>query len=100
MPFYWIWKKNLAKFIPQRVITAIMGFLAIVVSYAMRTCLSVAITEMVIPVIDRISENKSLVCEALYLPMNHTNDNGISTNAVSQNHLQSHSLSGKYYCPR
>lgn len=33
--------------IPQRVVLAIMGFLAIVNAYTMRICLSVAITEMV-----------------------------------------------------
>lgn len=35
--------------LPQRVIMGIMGFLAIVVSFLMRGCLSVAITEMVVP---------------------------------------------------
>lgn len=33
--------------IPQRVVLTIMGFFAIVVAYAMRVCLNVAITEMV-----------------------------------------------------
>lgn len=34
--------------IPQRVIMSIMCFLAIAIAYAMRVCLSVAITEMVV----------------------------------------------------
>lgn len=33
--------------IPQRIILAIMGFLAVAIAYTMRVCLSVAITEMV-----------------------------------------------------
>lgn len=36
--------------IPQRVILAIMCFLAIAIAYVMRVCLSVAIVEMVVPV--------------------------------------------------
>uniref|UniRef100_A0A1A9WUI3 Major facilitator superfamily (MFS) profile domain-containing protein n=1 Tax=Glossina brevipalpis TaxID=37001 RepID=A0A1A9WUI3_9MUSC len=35
--------------IPQRVITSIMGFLAIVTGYSQRVCLSMAITQMVVP---------------------------------------------------
>lgn len=57
-----------------------------VVAYSMRTCLSVAITEMVemVPVIGRNSENKSLVCEALYSPANQTYSNDSDASAVSQ----------------
>lgn len=82
--------KNLGKFIPQRVVTAVMGFLSIIVAYAMRTCLSVAITEMVVPVIDRNNDNKSLVCEALYLSANYARfheDNGSSASTVRQHLL-------------
>lgn len=70
---------------PQRVFTAIMGFLSVVVAYSMRTCLSVAITEMVemAPMIDNNSENKSLVCTALYSPTNHTHHNSSGTSTVS-----------------
>ncbi|XP_043464844.1 putative inorganic phosphate cotransporter isoform X4 [Leptopilina heterotoma] len=35
--------------IPQRWVFAVMGFLALFIAYAMRVCLSIAITEMVIP---------------------------------------------------
>lgn len=34
--------------IPQRVVLSIMGFFALTMAYAMRVCLNVAITEMVI----------------------------------------------------
>ncbi|KAK5640839.1 hypothetical protein RI129_009386 [Pyrocoelia pectoralis] len=45
------WKLTLSKciLIPHRYIVAIMGFLAILNAYTMRTTLSIAITEMVIP---------------------------------------------------
>ena len=35
--------------IPQRWVFAVMGFLALFIAYAMRVCLSIAITEMVVP---------------------------------------------------
>ncbi|XP_022911267.2 putative inorganic phosphate cotransporter isoform X1 [Onthophagus taurus] len=45
------WKKSVSKtfLIPQRYVIAIMGFFAIFNAYTMRICLSVAITEMVLP---------------------------------------------------
>lgn len=46
---------------PQRINIALMGFLAIVVAYTMRTCLSVAIIEMVVPV-NQTGSNDSFVC--------------------------------------
>lgn len=43
------WKQTLAKIcIPQRYVLGIMGFLAVANAYAMRGCLSLAITEMVV----------------------------------------------------
>lgn len=60
-----------------------MAFLSIVVAYSMRTCLSVAITEMVVPVMSRSRKNKTIVCEALYLPANNALDNGIRASIVS-----------------
>ncbi|XP_037911071.1 putative inorganic phosphate cotransporter isoform X2 [Hermetia illucens] len=44
------WRLTVSKFfiVPQRIILAIMGFLAICNAYTMRICLSVAITQMVI----------------------------------------------------
>lgn len=39
-----------------------MGFSAIAISFAMRSCLSVAITEMVIPVNSTGTQNNSLIC--------------------------------------
>lgn len=47
--------------IPQRVVVGIMSFLGIVVSFLMRACLSVAITEMVIPMNKTGQEVESLV---------------------------------------
>lgn len=48
--------------IPQRVITGFMGFLAVMVGYTMRACLSVAITEMVVPLTISTDNNESLIC--------------------------------------
>lgn len=44
-----------------------MGFLGIVVSFLMRQCLSIAITEMVVPVNNKAISNESLICPADYL---------------------------------
>lgn len=48
--------------LPQRVVLGIMGFLGIVVSFTMRSCLSVAITEMVLPLNSSEMENNSTIC--------------------------------------
>lgn len=48
--------------LPQRVITCLMGFLAIVVGYGMRVCLTIAITEMVIPQKHSATKNHSFIC--------------------------------------
>ncbi|XP_076262845.1 sialin-like isoform X1 [Rhynchophorus ferrugineus] len=45
------WRKKIVFIIPQRYILGIMGFLAVVNAYTMRVVLSVAITEMVQPMI-------------------------------------------------
>lgn len=50
--------------IPQRVILAIMGFLAIANAYTMRVCLSVAITQMVKKPNHTTVDDGSAVCEA------------------------------------
>lgn len=51
--------------IPQRVIMSIMCFLAIAIAYAMRVCLSVAITEMVAKVNHTESSSKGhYICPA------------------------------------
>ncbi|XP_060522415.1 putative inorganic phosphate cotransporter [Cylas formicarius] len=46
------WRLTLSKcfLIPQRYVLAIMGFFAVVNAYTMRVCLSLAITEMVVPI--------------------------------------------------
>lgn len=49
---------------PQRVILALMGFLALAIAYSMRACLSVAITEMVLPLNNTGKGNESLICPA------------------------------------
>lgn len=53
---------NFSGAIPQRVVTVIMGLLAITVGYTMRACLSVAIIEMVIPSNSSEIESNALVC--------------------------------------
>lgn len=50
--------------IPQRVILAIMGFLAIANAYTMRVCLSVAITQMVVKPNYTEVDDGSAVCKA------------------------------------
>lgn len=50
---------------PQRIILAIMGFLAIANAYTMRVCLSVAITQMVKkPNLTEQAESGHSVCPA------------------------------------
>ncbi|XP_055294900.1 sialin-like [Sitodiplosis mosellana] len=46
--------------LPQRVIISFLGFLSIVVSFLMRGCLSIAITEMVVPMNSTASSNESI----------------------------------------
>lgn len=48
----------------QRVITSVMGSLAVMIGYATRICISVAITEMVVPLNNTKNGNESLVCAA------------------------------------
>lgn len=50
--------------LPQRVILSVMGFFGVTVSFAMRACLSVAITEMIIPMNKTNKENNFSVCPA------------------------------------
>uniref|UniRef100_A0A6B2ED52 Putative permease of the major facilitator superfamily protein n=1 Tax=Phlebotomus kandelakii TaxID=1109342 RepID=A0A6B2ED52_9DIPT len=58
------WRKTVSKFflIPQRVVLAIMGFLAIANAYTMRICLSVAITEMVKKIPHNETEDSGEYC--------------------------------------
>ena len=48
--------------IPQRVIMGIMGSLAIIVSWSLRGSLTLAITEMVVPLNNTGKNNVSIVC--------------------------------------
>lgn len=71
--FYFVYKPKqlfaiLGEWLPVRVITSLMGFLSVVMSYSMRTCLSLAITEMVVPIVNTDYGNKSIVCDVNYLP--------------------------------
>lgn len=61
-----------------------MGFLSVVVAYAMRTCLSVAITEMVISVTNTKDGNKSIVCNALYSTTDLVHDDYNGARSVSK----------------
>lgn len=67
-----------------------MGFLSVVVAYSMRTCLSVAITEMVEPVTIPKIGNESMVCDVLYLPENHSHGINSGASTVSQYLFASH----------
>ncbi|CAH0564297.1 unnamed protein product [Brassicogethes aeneus] len=75
------WRTKISKIflIPQRYILGIMGFLAVVNAYTMRVTLSVAITEMVAPIIHNASY-KDETCTA-ELNINH------STPIVHNNNL-------------
>lgn len=53
-----------------------MGFLAIAVAYTMRTCLSVAIIEMVVPV-NQTGSNNNFVCPVI--------DDGVDDNNGTDN---------------
>ncbi|GJQ72216.1 hypothetical protein Trydic_g3307 [Trypoxylus dichotomus] len=57
------WRKTLSRLfiIPQRYVLGIMGFLAILNAYTMRTSLSLAITEMVQPTVSGESEDVCIV---------------------------------------
>lgn len=74
------WGIKISKFfiIPQRVILAIMGFLAILNAYTMRTCLSVTITQLV-------------------AKRNHTDDGGESHAVCPADDLGTESSSGGEY---
>lgn len=61
--------------IPQRWIFAIMGFLALFNAYAMRICLSITITEMVIPMKNAM-HNDQYTCQI------NTTENGMDDNDV------------------
>lgn len=50
---------SLEFYVPQRVIMAVMCFFAIAIAYVMRVCLSVAITQMVKPTVQNLTETKS-----------------------------------------
>lgn len=67
--------------VQQRVVMSIMGFVSIAVSYAMRACLSVAITEMTEPIKNTNTGNQSTVCGVLHSPTSHANK---AANTVSE----------------
>lgn len=53
--------------LPQRIILAIMAFLGVAVCMAMRSCLSIALTEMVKPIEINQMKNDTAVCPAVKL---------------------------------
>lgn len=59
--------KACCEVIPQRWVFAVMGFFAIFNAYVMRVCLSIALTQMVIPINETATMNSSLdnTCPAL-----------------------------------
>lgn len=61
---FWFFLRILVFCIPQRVILSIMCFLAIAIAYAMRVCLSVAITEMVVKPNHTESTADHSICQA------------------------------------
>lgn len=65
----------------QRVIMSFMGFLSIAVSYSMRACLSVAITEMTEPIKIPNTVNQSTVCG---VPHSQTSHDSNKANTVSE----------------
>ncbi|XP_012271666.1 putative inorganic phosphate cotransporter isoform X2 [Orussus abietinus] len=61
--------------VPQRWVFAVMGFLALFNAYTMRICLSIAITEMVVPEAGHHNESRDDTC-----PMeNNTSDSPVSS---------------------
>lgn len=58
----------------QRVIMSFMAFLSIAISYSMRACLSVAITEMTEPINNTNKTNQSIACDVLYSQSSHVNE--------------------------
>lgn len=69
------------KMVQQRVIMSFMGFLSIAVSYSMRACLSVAITEMTEPINNTNTGNQSMVCGILHSQTSHASK---AMNTVSE----------------
>lgn len=62
--------------VPQRVVMGIMGTLAIAVSYTIRACISVAITEMVVPVNHTNKDIRMNVCNIIcHFPKEHMRKN-------------------------
>lgn len=65
----------------QRVIMSFMGFLSIAVSYSMRACLSVAITEMTEPIKNTNTVNQSTECGVTHSQSSHDSN---TANTVSE----------------
>lgn len=78
--------------LPQRVVLGIMGFLGIVVSFLMRACLSVAITEMVVPVNNTGISNESLICQTDYTSLESANNTRVVCYHSESEYLQSYIL--------
>lgn len=79
--------------VQQRVVMSIMGFVSIAVSYAMRACLSVAITEMTEPIKNTNTGNQSTVCGVLHSPTSHANK---AANTVSESTEKKYRESSNY----
>lgn len=72
--------------IPQRVILGVMSFFGIVVAFLMRACLSVAITEMVIPANSTsINNNETLICPANSLSVESSSESKTVSETFSSN---------------
>lgn len=54
--------ENLHSVVPQRVVVASMGFIAWALTIALRTCLFIGITEMVVPLNQTSIRNEWAVC--------------------------------------
>lgn len=71
--------------LPQRIILAIMAFLGIAVSLALRLCFIIALTEMVKPIESNKMKNDTVVCPAVTLiSENNTKDTNIAHNKGTQ----------------
>lgn len=69
----------------QRVVMSFMGFLSVAVSYSMRACLSVAITEMTETIVNPNQGNRSMVCDVHYSQMSHNNNKAHSVSVYVRN---------------
>ncbi|XP_055298964.1 sialin-like [Sitodiplosis mosellana] len=73
--------------IPQRVGVSFMSFLAVVVTFSMRMCLSVAITEMVEPLNSIESSNESTIC-SMNSPFIQSSSSAVKMSSIRYNWTQ------------